>query len=223
MNALIGDSRVRDFKSSYLGALLSDNWCLPGVGMAAMEDLIRDLIIMHHGEDDYGEKMHVYISVGICNITSRLKGINYEEVIFDLANANAISSNFLTLVDHIKSFALKEGVIPVFTTIYPIALGDWNERRLQQKKTSYLSHQQDYPAMQSKMEETIQTINKMLISTNVKTGVATPLIHKHLIHNRRNSTFKYNLLFDGCHPSATFKIKISNTLAQAIKKNREKH
>ena len=108
------------------------------------------------------------------------------------------------------------GTTTFFTTIYPIALGDWNERRLHQKRTSYLSHQQDYPAMQLKMEETIQTINKMLISTNVKTGMATPLIHKHLIHNRRNSTFNYNLLSDGCHPSATFKTKIANTLSQAI-------
>ena len=225
MNAFIGDSRTRAFKSKFLGSLLSDNWFIPGGSLLAMEELIRDVIIMHHGEDEFGGKVHIYISAGLCDLTKKLKEPNYEEVIFDFVHEMDIRSSFLNSLETIRLFTLKEGAIPVFTTIYPMSLADWNQHRLLKNKTSHLSYSNEYPLMQSKLEESVRYVNEEIIASNVKTGVATPLIHKHLIHNRGQGkfAFKYNFLSDGCHPTQVLQQKVAVSLRQAITKNRASH
>ena len=220
MNALIGDSRVKYLKLEYLNEL-SDNWSIPGAGVSKMEDLIQDCIIMHHGED-YNGKMHIYISAGLCDVTTKLKARNYEEIIFETNRCEELVAQTKTSLQHIHQMALKEDVIPIFTTIYPMSLKDWNITRLHQNKTSFLSYQNDYINMQNHLEASIEELNKFIVQLNVTIGMSTPLIHKHLVHYRSkgNTTYKFNLLIDGCHPSPTLKTNIANSIAQAIKKNR---
>ena len=220
MNALIGDSRVRSLKFEHLNSL-SENWVLPGAKIMGMEELIQDCVIMHHGED-YQGKMHVYISAGICDLTTKLKSKNYEEIIFESDKIDEIILKTMSSFKSIHQLSLREDVTPVFTTIYPMSLKAWNLNRLDQKKTSYLVHQTEYDVMQLHLEETLEELNKFIIQLNVTTGVTTPLVHKHLVHHRGkgNTTYKYNLLCDGCHPNTHLKSKIAHSIAQAIKKNR---
>ena len=82
MNSLIGDSRVRGLRAGKLANLISDIWCIPGAKLSSLENSIRDTVILHHGEDEYDGKLHIYISAGICDLTKRLKSQNYQEVIF---------------------------------------------------------------------------------------------------------------------------------------------
>ena len=223
MNALIGDSRVRALKANFLGSKICDNWVKPGGCMLSMEELVKDEIIMHHGEDNFGEKIHMYISAGICDLTQRLKGTKYDEVIFDISNSEETMSKFLDSLSTIKSIVLKEGAIPIFLTIYPMSLSDWNQSRLNMNKTSYLCYATDYNIMQSMLEETVEIVNREIVNINVQSGVITPLIHKHIIHNRGKGkiSFKYNLLSDGCHPNHTLQARIASTIGQAICKNRD--
>jgi lysophospholipase L1-like esterase len=220
-SSLIGDSRVKGFKEHALTYKLSDNWSKPGARINQMEDLIRDCIIMHHGEDSYKNSLHIYISAGICDITKRLKGKGYEEVIVNLNEIESTKCKIIRSLNDIQKFTLNEGATPIFTTIYPMSLHDWNNNRLCQRKTTNLQHVELYPKMQTKMEEMIREVNTHIININVNIGVATPLIHKHLVHNRGkgNSSYKFNMLNDGCHPNQTLKIKIANSIAVAIKKN----
>ena len=221
MNALVGDSRVRSFKLNYLSEL-SDNWSLPGAGVRKMEDLIQDCIIMHHGED-YCGKMHIYISAGLCDLTTRLKTRHYEEIIFETVKCDEIKLQTKASLQHIHQFAIKEDVIPIFTTIYPMSLNDWNMNRLHQNKTSYLNYQDDYISMQNSLQALIEDLNKFIVQLNLSIGMTTPLIHKHLVHYRGkgNTTYKLNLLIDGCHPCPTLMSNIANSISQAIKKNRK--
>jgi hypothetical protein len=221
MNSLIGDSRIKLFKVAALTNKLSDNWSTPGAGLLAMEDLVRDVIIMHHGEDQLEGKTHIYISAGICDLTYMLKAPGYKETIFKISTIEDTKTKFANSLNSIQTFTINEGAIPIFTTIYPMSIKDWNQTRLSQGKTKYLKYMDDYPAMQLALEETLVDINRMIVETNVKMGMATPLIHKTLIHNRsKGKTFKYNLLADGCHPSMALKLKIVNSIAVAITKNR---
>lgn len=223
MNALIGDSRVRDFKVHPLSNLIDDNWSLPGAGVLEMENLIRDSIINHHGEDNYFNlKMHVYISAGICDLTVKQKAVRYQETLFDLDSIDTTRLTFTNSLNYIQNYTIRENAIPIFTTIYPLSLKDWNLSRLRANKTTYLVHEDNYALMQSKLEELLMEINQYIVHLNGNLGMATPLIHKQMIHNRAkgNSTFKFNLLADGCHPNPVLKHNIVKCFAQAISKNR---
>ena len=98
---------------------------------------------MHHGED-YCGKMHVYISEGLCNITTRLKARNYEEIIFETNKCDEIKLQTKTSLQHIHQMALKEDVIPIFTTVYPMSLNDSSINILHENKTSFLTYRKDY-------------------------------------------------------------------------------
>jgi hypothetical protein len=220
MHSLIGDSRIKGFNEHALAFKLSDNWSKTGAGIQQMEDLIRDCVIMHHEEDMYEKSSQIYISAGICDLTKRLRGPKYEEVIVDIAESESTKDKILKSLNDLQKFALKEGATPIFTTIYPMSLFDWNNKRLNQNKTTNLRYVEDYPIMQTKMEQMIKDVNAHIVRISVNIGVATPLIHKHLVHNRGkgNTSFKYNLLSDGCHPNPALKIKIDNSIAVAIGK-----
>ena len=224
MNSLVGDSRTKNFKIDPLVKHLNDNWSKPGAGILAMEKLIRKSVIMHHGEDQFDGKLHIYISAGICDVTTRILDKDYEETIFDVTKSNAIKEKILKALDQIQRFTLSEDAMPIFTTIYPLSLKDWNNTRLRQNKTKTLRHSDKYDEMQQHLESLIEEINKKIVQLNVKIGMATPLIHKFLLHNRGKGKFaaKYNLLVDGCHPSPTLKQKIANSIKISISKNRSK-
>ena len=222
MNSLIGDSRVRGLKSGKLANLISDVWCLPGAKLSGLEDNIRDCVIFHHGEDEYEGKLNIYIAAGICDLTTGIKSHNYEEVIFDTPNMDSTIARVKRVLTDLNATAINQNAIPIFCTIYPMSLKDWNSKRLKQKKTSSLAHTDEYNSMQKALETSIDTINNFIYELNKNNQRSTPNLNNVLRHNRGkgNHSFKYNMLSDGCHPKEQLKKTIKDSLVQAIKRNR---
>lgn len=223
MNSLIGDSRVRGLKFGPLANCINDLWFKPGARVLDMEDLVRDCVIMHHGEDTYDGKLHIYISAGICNITQRIKNNNYEEIIFNIDNADSVIDNAIRELDYIHKFTIAEGAVPIFTTIYPMSLARWNAVRLSQNKTKILNYADDYESMQVNMEGAVFMVNNHILELNKIVSMTTPNLWNQTKHHRgkkAKTSHKYNLLVDGCHPDSQLKLKIGESIAQAIGKNR---
>ena len=61
--------------------------------------------------------MHIHISVGICDLTTRLKSKNYEEVIFESDKIDELKLKAISSIKFIHQLPLREDVIPVFTTV----------------------------------------------------------------------------------------------------------
>lgn len=222
MNSLIGDSRVRGLKSGSLSSRLSEVLCTPGAKLLMLEEDIRDVILSHHGEDLHEGKLHLYISAGICDITTRTKGRNYQEITFDNKRMTQIIQNMNDNISQLNSMVKNEGALPIFCTIYPMSLKDYNASLLHDRKTLKLMHQGDYESMQRNLEYAIHKVNEHIVSVNSSNQMHTPFLNKCMQHSRGggNFTVKFNLLKDGCHPNNLLKQKIISSLTTTIKKNR---
>ena len=223
MNSLIGDSRVRGLKSGKLANLIDDQWCLPGAKLTSLDEAIKDVVILHHGEDEYDGKLNIYIAAGICDITTRLKAKKYEEVIFDTSSKDSTVTKVKEVLTSLNQLTIEQNAIPIFCTIYPMNLMVWNTNRLNKGKTFKLLHADDYKIMQRELESAIENINNHIFSLNKSNLKSTPNLHNILRRNRGkgNHSFKYSLLTDGCHPNNQMKNNIRISLAQAISKNRK--
>ena len=93
-------------------------------------------------------KTHTYFIAGIPGITSRIRGVGYEEVIF-IDNVKTAHHNFMTQVKHTKETIASTNSIPCFATVAPMSLYTWNTTRMDQHKTQYLIHHNYYEDMQS--------------------------------------------------------------------------
>lgn len=224
MNSLIGDSRVRGLKFGSLSNKLSEVLVAPGAGFSALEENVRDCVLFHHEDDKFDGKLHLYLSAGICNLTSKTKFKSYQEVIFNTDLSESLLSETKEEIMALNSLILNEGCTPIFCTVYPMSLHDWNFSRLHGGKTTHLSHSDTYPLMQSMLENAISSINSHIVELNSLNRVATPFFNRTIQHNRGKGhfNFKYNLLTDGCHPNHHLKTKLVSSLTTAINKNRRK-
>ena len=213
---LIGDSRVRALSYSE-----SNIFCVcdftPG---ATTYDLYNNVERVCSNNRDV---KYIYIASGICGLTSRLKGSSgekYEEVIVQDLSTKLDTEK--EAVENLQNFILRHDALPVFCTCYPLSLEDWNMNRMSKSKTIALKHQQDYGYMQQQLHDIIKEFNSHIVETNGILKLTTPLIHTTLIHNRgnsKNSTFKYNWLYDGCHPNEKMANKMMDTIAKAHRRN----
>ena len=222
---LMGDSRVRSLETENLP--ISKIWSLPGAK-------IYDLYEVIDGElaeitDDADEPPLVYVSVGICDLTHRYKrmfeGNRIDEVIVLPKESHAeIVQTAQSALQDVQRFIYSHGAIPVLSTIYPMAIGDWNAQRLNKGKTYTLTKAAEYDDMQSNLEDMCDSVNSEIINLNRQNKVKTPLLHKCLEHNRgrsRKTTIKYNLLCDGCHPTPKLAKDIAKCLAKTIALNKQ--
>lgn len=224
MNTLVGDSRAKGLANHSLVRGNLEVWAKPGAGLRSINQLINDHVIMYHGGQPlYLDKNHYYISAGICDITNRIKSRSdkYEEVTYmeePYKTLHSLTSQF----KQIQSQVLDFGAIPIVTTIYPIDLATWNHIRLNQRKTSTLKFQSEYGSMQMALNEAINMLNDVIISLNKNVKVATPMIHKCLLHNVRKGIkhWQYHKLVDGCHPDDSLNDDIAKSLHRAIQLNR---
>ena len=226
MNSLIGDSRVRDLKVGRALHLINDLWCAPGATYAKLDDQIRNSTILHHGEDPYDGRHHIYLAAGICNLTTKLRdrSIGYEELIFDIPNMHRTIATTIDQIISLKKITINENADPIFCSIYPLNIEEWNSNRLSQGKTKFLSHAENYKCMQKELNKAVAIVNDHIFKSNRESHFSTPQLDKQLLHsrNKQNKTFKFNLLSDGCHPNRKLKEKLAKSLAVAINKNRQK-
>ena len=76
--------------------------------------------------------------------------------------------------------------------------------------------------MQTTLESMVAEMNSEIINLNTTNKMKTPMIHKCLSHNRgknRKTTYRYNLLTDGCHPSNKLVRDINKSLTKTIALN----
>ena len=220
MNYIIGDSRVRGFRGMIPNLDFQDIWARPGGHVRDMFELIDDLTILHHGEEN--SRAHFYISVGICDLTERLRGVNYDEVIFDKHQFLTRKGNLYNEFENLATAVTNQYAKPVFCTILPLSLSVWNTHRLTTNKTSHLVHAHEYPQMQKDLETEIGHLNNFLIGLNIRIGMSTPMMFRDIQHNRgrgRKIT-KYCELVDGCHPNRLLLDKCKRSLMTAYSKNK---
>ena len=220
---LLGDSRVRKLTPNQIPIIRT--WSLPGAKVYDFYDLADGELSQQIERLD--ETPLVYVSAGICNLTERnrgsYQGLNIDEV--TVLGNNAREEQIETTkcaLDDLQRFISRQGGIPVICTVYPMAIGDWNAHRLDQGRTSILTKADQYEEMQLNLEEMVQQINEEIIRINTTNKMKTPLLHKCLSHNRgnrRRSTYKYNLLTDGCHPSDKLVRDIRKSLTRTISLN----
>ena len=227
MNALcflLGDSRVRALNRENVNIIKS--WSIPGAKLYDLYEVVEGELSTALEEAD--EPPIVYVMAGICDLTYRIKrrcrGSPIDEVIIPpLESINEVIDHSKNAIDDLSRFIFRHGGIPNFCTIYPMALGDWNQHRLNKGKTTILTKADEYHQMQTKLEEMICEVNGEIINTNRANKLQTPLIHKCLEHNRGKNkpvTYKYNLLQDGCHPSPKLAKIIAKSLNKTITLNK---
>ena len=224
MNILVGDSRAKGLGSYYQLRGNLEVWAKSGAGIRAIEGMVNDHFIMYHGGQPlFTEKTHYYISAGICDMTKRIqsKPQQYEEVTYMDAPSETLHK-MTSQLKKIQTQVLNLGATPIFTTIYSLDLATWNNIRLNQRKTSVLNYESDYNSMQIALNEAISLVNDAIITLNKNMMVATPMIHKCLLHNVRKGIkhWQYHKLVDGCHPNEPIKEDIANSLNRAIQLNR---
>lgn len=220
MNIIVGSSRARDIGSlpPLKGDLTVRTLSKPGGRYHQMNEMIEQQIINDHGGPPLFPGInHYYIFCGLCDITTKLRAKNYEEVVYQELPQTTLS-RVTTKIDNLKQFILDQGGIPIFCTIVPQHIATWNFHRLNIHRTSHLKHSKHYEEMQSNLMIVLEQINQHIIATNLISNVATPKLHSSVLHNqgkgRHQSYFEHTLLTDGVHP----KPKLLKSWAKSFKK-----
>ena len=219
---LLGDSRVRELTPNHLPVVKT--WSLPGAKLYDFYDLADGELSQEI--EALNDLPLVYVSAGICNLTERFRGtfegLTLDEVTVPSETMQEQLETTKCALDDLQRFISRQGAVPVLCTVYPMAIGDWNTHRLNQGKTSLLRNAEKYNDMQSTLESMVAEINSEIVNINTANKMKTPMIHKSLSHNRGNSrktTYRYNLLTDGCHPSNKLVRDISKSLTKTIALN----
>ena len=172
------------------------------------------------------QKIHTYFIAGIPDITSRIRDVGYEEVIF-IDNVETAHHNFMTQVKNTKETIAFTNSIPCFATIAPMSFYTWNTTRMNQHKTQYLIHHNYYEDKQSLLTQVIIKINASIIETNDESNMHTPKLGTPILHKQNSSRdshrTRYGRLVDGLHPIEETKIHWAGDILQSIMINRVNH
>lgn len=224
MNFIIGDSRVRGLKDIVPNLIYTEVWSRPGARVENLFEMVEGVTILHHGVEN--ARSHIYVSIGICNLTERLKGSRpkYEEVVFNKTKFNEYKVKLYNEMLSLTKYAKSQYSVVIFCTIYPLNLSIWNHHRLNTKRTSYLKFEAEYSQMQFDLEEAVSEFNKFIIKINSETGLSTPMLGRDFFRNRGKGRKepRFSDLVDGCHPNGSLNNKFKTTLESARKKNSSK-
>ena len=146
----------------------------------------------------------------------------YQEVLFTDTKEQAVHRLSATL-QSVESQIKNAGATPIFCTICPGSLHDWNHKRYQDRVTSHLLHTEEYPAMQQELNQAIVEINNKIRSINSANGIFTPRIADTIVKNpgkNKAPRFHFSRLKDGVHPPMALKKKWAGLILEAIEQNR---
>ena len=122
---------------------------------------------------------------------------------------------------------IRRRALPIFATITRISIADYNNWFVEKNMTSVLKHSENYPQMQSDVNTIIDTLNDHIYEINKLTNVSTPFLHTTIMEKRgskksrrgRYYKYRYDMLYDGCHPSYQLCDLWSESLSKAMSKN----
>ena len=186
----------------------------PGAKLALLQSQTENIIKTYHSSNNV-----IYIMGGIPDITTRLKGKDYDEVIFE-GESHTVAASVIEKFKELKSLENAANKI-VFCTITTVDLFKWNSVRVEQQKTKFLYHIHKYSDMQHNLNTCINEINRSLTEINSDSYLHTPFLHRFVTKNKRNGRkhYQYQWLEDGVHPSRELVLKWIEQLETAIKVN----
>jgi len=226
---VIGDSRAKNLKlHSIFNGKITNCWVKPGANYYDLYEIVDNEFIESQTFTVHTSTPQMYILAGICSLTTVVRGwvdgVRHEEQVVSLNDSE--NDNILRetkgAISDLQNFILRHDALPIFCTVYPSSISDWNFHRFNKNKTEILLHSDNYGVMQVKLEQMIKEVNEFILERNSDLKVSTPLIHKCLWHNRgprRNNSFNYSKLVDGIHPSYDLNKKIVNSLVRAMALN----
>ena len=211
---------------------------LPGAKLDQITRTLCDLI------EDYDliwrQLKHIhptiaYVGAGIPDITTKLQSNGwmgrYQEVIMGTWE----EEDYIRLeADYRYSDRLlrSKGVVPVFATIPPMDIKNWNLHRnarpinpRRRRATDYLMYESEYERMQHKQVEVITRMNHYIRSLNWENGVLDLDLAKFVMIPRegcrgREARYRINTgrgkLSDGCHASPSLARQWSTYAFQTV-------
>ena len=168
-----------------------------------------------------GSGLCIFVA-GLPDLTEREKDYeeNYEEVVYTRETPKETSYRLDSIYANASSIVKEEGWTPIFCTIIPMSLTDWNNTRLAQNKTHYLLHHNHYEDMQYHLNLAVELSNKSIVAINRSNHVHTPYLHNTIIKvDHQKHTYKFNRLVDGVHPNKAVLEQMSKIIYNAIKAN----
>ena len=158
---------------------------------------------------------HVYYLAGIPDLTTKIRDGDYQEVVFMGTPTETVPILENELLKT-ASMTKKLGWVPVFCTVTPMSLKDWNSP----ERTPYLVHHNQYADMQVLLENTICSANHIIRAINKSNNVYTPNLHNQIVRiNHSKVKHMYNRLTDGCHPSEKVAREWVKILQRAMSEN----
>ncbi|CAG2213378.1 unnamed protein product [Mytilus edulis] len=187
-----GDSRARHLKEHIPMAVSK---LFPGKTIGQITDLASQQL------PKSGKKL-LYVVGGICNLTTKLNSdasSTYEEVVYQASPSVLFDYHFQ--MQSGKDLLAHKDCVPIYCTVPTMSLQSWNEIRLNQRKTSYLQFENNYPQMQEELNNTINLVNQKIVQFNNHNGYLTPNIHQCINKCKRGKYwYYYNRFVDGVHP-----------------------
>ena len=118
-------------------------------------------------------------------MTEILKDRNqhYRECIYSEESQVTID-RFTTELQSCKDYLVRHGALPIFATVPRLSIANYNNFFVSHNTTSFLRYSAEYPAMQGKLNTTIDTINDFIYNLNKSTGVSTPFLHISIMEQR---------------------------------------
>jgi hypothetical protein len=162
---------------------------------------------------------HVYYLAGIPDLTTKIRGEDcYQEVVYMGTPSETVPLLETELIATAK-MTQEMGWTPVFCTISPMSLKDWNSSA----RTPYLLHHNQYGDMQALLENTVIAANHVIRSLNKSNRVYTPNLQRQIAKISHGKVkFMYNRLYDGCHPCASVVDEWVKIMKQAMTINDQK-
>lgn len=223
MNIVVATSRGKVVKS-HLNRLKNNTTCelhsFPGAKLHTLSMEAHKLADKYKTTDN---NLTIYFMGGLPNLTKRLKGKNYEEVIMETENSELVSI-IMTEIRTIHSQFSKSNIKTVFCPVIPSNLEKWNQTRLRQHKTNRLPHSHKYPEMQKLLQYTVIELNREITTFNKQNKLATPFITtKTIVSLKPNCKipsprykFQYINLPDGVHLNEHLGGVVAKQLMKAI-------
>ena len=169
---------------------------------------------------------HVYIMGGINDVTHKIRGWNYTEVIYTEEPHKTIT-RIIKDIDDCAEKIKSHGAKPIFSTIAACDIARYNTHMLEDKHwTHTLKHTDKYEDMQTRLEQTVEEVNKYIIHINQSTSTSTPFTHS-IVHKRRGKRphyykWDYKMLWDGVHGTEKTKQGWAHCISKAIQTNRKR-
>ena len=194
MNYIQATSRGRELQPS----LVNDTtwmYVRPGAKLAQLTQCANQMLSTSNKQGK--APGHVHYMAGIPDLTSKIRDKGYQEVVFMGTPADSVPA-LENEVMKTATMTKKMGWTPVFCTITPMSLTDWNSP----VRTPYLIHFKQYDDMQVLLEKTIAAANHIIRAVNKSNGVYTPNLQNQIVKIHQGKVkYMYNRLTDGCHPN----------------------